>query len=73
MWLHGLSLSGMGLEEQNKNSYLGDMDRRALIADLKSRIAGSGAEGASGAGLIPLGAEADGFMPGGGLSKGALH
>lgn len=49
------------------------MDRRALIADLKSRIAGSGAEGASGSGLIPLGAEAAGVLPGGGLRKGALH
>lgn len=49
------------------------MDRRALIADLKSRIAGSGAEGASGPGLIPLGAEAACVLPGGGLRKGALH
>lgn len=71
MWLHGLSLSGMGLEEQNKNTYLGDMDRRALIADLKSKIAGGGEAPSSG--LIPLGAEAAGVLPGGGLRKGALH
>lgn len=49
------------------------MDRCALIADLKSKIAGSGAEGAPGSGVIPLGAETAGLLPGGGLRKGALH
>jgi protein ImuA len=49
------------------------MDRRALIADLKSQIAGSGTEGASGFGVLPLGMQVADLLPGGGLRKGALH
>lgn len=47
------------------------MDRRALITDLKSRIAGGGEAPSSG--VIPLGVEAACVLPGGGLRKGALH
>ena len=49
------------------------MDKTALIADLRQRIAGNGPESTGLPGTIPLGQAFDGILPEDGLRPGVLH